>query len=96
VLQWRVCGRAQLTKGDRLFLVELYRWFPSVLKAITIIRPETVVRGIGPGLRRYWCWKSRSLGGRPQIEAARADPADERGQSAEGSAPLYTEAPTCP
>jgi hypothetical protein len=27
-------------------LVQLYRWFPSVLKAITIIRPETS-RGIG-------------------------------------------------
>jgi hypothetical protein len=23
---------------------QLYRWFPSVLKAITIIRPETLVR----------------------------------------------------
>ena len=44
VLQWRVCGRAQLTNGDRLFLVQLYRWFPWVLKAITIIRPETFVR----------------------------------------------------
>jgi hypothetical protein len=27
-----------------LFLVLLYRWFPSVLKAIMIIRPETLVR----------------------------------------------------
>src|SRR5437773_10804063 len=37
VLQRRVSGRVQLTNGDRLFLVMLYRWFPSVLKAITII-----------------------------------------------------------
>ena len=44
VLQRRVSGRVQLTNGDRLFLVMLYRWFPSVLKAITIIRPETLVR----------------------------------------------------
>jgi hypothetical protein len=43
VLQRRVRGRVQLTNGDRLFLVQLYRWFPSVLKAITIIRPETLV-----------------------------------------------------
>jgi hypothetical protein len=41
VLQRRVSSRVQLTNGDRLFLVMLYRWFPSVLKAITIIRPET-------------------------------------------------------
>src|ERR1700757_160986 len=43
VLQRRVRGRVQLTNGDRLFLVQLYRWFPSVLKAITIIRPEALV-----------------------------------------------------
>jgi hypothetical protein len=33
-----------LKNGDRLFLIQLYRWFPSVLKAITIVRPETLVR----------------------------------------------------
>ena len=38
----RVRGRVQLTNGDRLFLVQLYRWFPSVLRAITIIRPPPV------------------------------------------------------
>src|SRR3982074_3027936 len=69
VLQRRLRGRVQLTNGDRLFLVQLYRWFPSVLKAITIIRPETLVRWHRAGFRRYWRWKSRSLGGRPQIDA---------------------------
>src|SRR2546422_6980714 len=69
VLQRRVRGRAQLTNGDRLFLVQLYRWFPSVLKAITIIRPETLLHWHRSGFRRYWRWKSRSLGGRPQIDA---------------------------
>jgi hypothetical protein len=44
VLRRQVRGRVQLTKNDRLFFVQLYRWFPSVLKVITIIRPETVVR----------------------------------------------------
>jgi hypothetical protein len=42
-----------------LFFVQLYRWFPSVLKAITIIRPETVVRWHRAGFRRYWRWRSR-------------------------------------
>jgi hypothetical protein len=69
VLQRRVSGRVQLTNGDRLFLVMLYRWFPSVLKAITIIRPETLVRWHRAGFRRYWRWKSRALGGRPKIDA---------------------------
>src|SRR5437867_5826965 len=71
VLQRKTRGRVHLhlTNGDRLFLVHLYRWFPSVLKAITIIRPETLVRWHRAGFRRYWRWKSRSLGGRPQIDA---------------------------
>src|SRR4030081_2375850 len=69
VLRRRVRGRVQFTNGDRLFLVQLCRWFPSVLKAITIIRPETLVRWHRAGFRRYWRWKSRPLGGRPKIAA---------------------------
>src|SRR6195256_1194521 len=69
ILRRKVRGRVRLTNGDRLFLIQLYRWFPSVLKAITIIRPETLVRWHRAGFRRYWRWKSRSLGGRPQIDA---------------------------
>ena len=30
-------GCVQFTNSDRLFFIQLYRWFPSVLKAITII-----------------------------------------------------------
>src|SRR5437899_7206264 len=69
VLQRRVRGRVQLTNGYRLFLVLLYRWFPSVVRAVTIIRPETLVRWHRAGFRRYWRWKSGSLGGRPKIAA---------------------------
>src|SRR5450631_650445 len=32
------------------------------------IRPETLVRWHRAGFRCYWRWKSRRLGGRPQIE----------------------------
>jgi hypothetical protein len=69
VLRRKVRGRVHLTNGDRLFLVQLYRWFPSVLKAITIIRPETLVCWHRAGFRRYWRWKSGSFGGRPRIAA---------------------------
>ena len=60
--------RVRLTNSDRLFFIQLYRWFPSVLKVITVIRPETLVRWHRAGFRRYWRWKSRLLGGRPQID----------------------------
>src|SRR6266513_810614 len=69
VLQRKVRGRVRFTNSDRLFFVQLYRWFPSVLKSVAIIRPETLVRWHRAGFRRYWRWKSRSLGGRPQIDA---------------------------
>src|SRR5213080_1307632 len=65
VLQRRVRGRVQLTNGDRLFLVQLYRWLPSVL-ALEIPLP----------------WRSTAN----RRGSARADPADERGKSAVGSA----------
>src|SRR5256886_1191969 len=69
VLQRKVRGRVHFTNSDRLFFIQLYRWFPSVLRAMIIIRPETVVRWHRAGSRRYWRWKSRSAGGRPQIPA---------------------------
>jgi hypothetical protein len=47
----------------------MYRWFPSILQVLTIIRPETLIHWHRSGFCCYWRWKSRSLGGRPQIEA---------------------------
>jgi transposase InsO family protein len=69
VLQRKVRGRVQLTDSDRRFFIQLYRWFPSVLNAITIVQPETLLRWHREGLRRYWRWKSRNCGGRPPISA---------------------------
>jgi transposase InsO family protein len=69
VLRRRLHGRVRLKNSDRWFFILLYRWFPSILQVLTIIRPETLIRWHRSGFRRYWRWKSRSLGGRPQIEA---------------------------
>jgi len=68
VLRRRLHGRVRLTNHDRWFLIQLYRWFPSILKVLTIIRPETLVRWHRAGFRCYWRWKLRPLGGRPQID----------------------------
>ena len=69
VLQRKIRGRVHFTNSDRLLFIQLYRWCPSVLKAMMVIRPETLVRWHRAGFRRYWRWKSRSAGGRPQIHA---------------------------
>src|SRR3982074_435093 len=68
VLKRRLHGRVRLTNNDRWFLIQLYRWFPSILKVLTIIRPETLVRWHRASFRCYRRWKSRPLGGRPQID----------------------------
>jgi hypothetical protein len=57
MLRRKVPGRVQPTNRDRWFLIQLYRWFPSVLNAIKIVRPETLLcvgtvpasTGIGAG-----------------------------------------------
>jgi hypothetical protein len=67
VLRRQVGGRVHLTNLDRLFLVQLYDWFPSMRRVLAIAKPETVVRWHRAGFRCYWRWKSRSRGGRPQI-----------------------------
>ena len=68
VLRRKLRGRVQLTNHDRWFFVQLYRWFPSILQVLMIVRPETLVRWHRAGFRRYWRWRSRPLGGRPKIE----------------------------
>jgi hypothetical protein len=44
VLRRKVPGRVRLTNNDRWFFIQLYRWVPSILKVLSIIRPETLVR----------------------------------------------------
>jgi hypothetical protein len=44
IVRRRLPGRVRLTNHDRWFLIQLYRWFPSILQVLTIIRPETVLR----------------------------------------------------
>jgi hypothetical protein len=65
VLRRRLQGRVRLTNTDRWVLIVLYRWFPSILEVLTIIRPETLIHWHRSGFRCYWRWKSPSLLGRP-------------------------------
>jgi transposase InsO family protein len=69
VLRRKMQGSVRLTNNDRWFFIQLYRWFPSILNVLMIIRPETLVRWHRAGFRYYWRWKSRPRGGRPLIEA---------------------------
>jgi hypothetical protein len=52
---------------DRLIFVGLYRLVPHTIKALTIVKPGTVIRWHRAGFRSYWRWKSRHRCGRPTV-----------------------------
>ena len=67
VLRQRAPRRPHLRWTDRALFIWLYRRCPRILHAITIVRPETVLRWHRMGFTAYWRWRSRSPGGRPRI-----------------------------
>ena len=72
VLRQRAPSRPRLTVADRLLFVWLYRLFPSVLNAVTIVQLEVSRSG----------WSAEDTRG-----YSAPDPGDEPGQSAVGCAP---------
>ena len=69
VLRRAAPRRLRFSRVDRMFFVWLYRRQSDVLRAVTILRPETIVRWHRLGYRAIWRWKSRSPG-RPKIDGA--------------------------
>src|ERR1700730_2083592 len=67
VLRRKPPTRVRLRNIDRLLLAWLYRLYPSLLDAIIIVQPETVLRWHRCGFRAYWRWKSRGRPGRPRV-----------------------------
>ena len=67
--------------------------WPGMLGALTIVRPETLIRWHRAGFRRYWRWKSRPRGGRPKTEAggSAAHSRDECCESVLGRARIHGE-----
>jgi transposase InsO family protein len=61
--------RVRLRNIDRLILVWLYRLFPSLLDAVVIVKPETVLSWHRRGFRAYWRWKSWRRCDRPRIDS---------------------------
>ena len=59
--------RVAFSAMDRLIFVGLYRLVPNAIKALTIVKPDTVLRWHRAGFRSYWRWKSRNRCGRPTV-----------------------------
>src|SRR3982074_992580 len=91
ILPRKLRGRVRLTNSDRLFFIQLYRWFPSVLKAITIVAPSP--RAMAPSRLPPVLALEIPLPWRPAANRrgpVRADPPEERRQPALGDG-----APSC-
>ena len=83
VLSRKSRARDRLRNLDRLVLVWLYRLFPSLLDAIIVVKPETLLCWDRGGFRAYWRWKWWRRGGRPKIDLRTPglNPAHEPGKS---------------
>src|ERR1700692_1005020 len=66
VLRRKSPRRLHFTSIGRLLFAGLYRLAPSMLDALAIVKPETVIRWHRAGFRAYWRRKSRPRGGRPK------------------------------
>ena len=67
VLRRKSPKRPAFSNIDRLLLVWLSRLVPTTLEALTVVRPETVIRWHRAGFRAYRRFRSRPRGGRPKM-----------------------------
>src|SRR5258705_9454734 len=73
--------RQTFSAMDRLIFAGLYRLAPTVLNALAVLKPDTVIKWHRAGFRSYWRWRSRRRGDRPLIDRdTQAYPRDEHRQ----------------
>lgn len=63
----RAGKRPKLARGDWAFWVLLSRRWQAWRELCLLVKPATVIRWHRAGFRLFWTWKSRRLGGRPQV-----------------------------
>jgi hypothetical protein len=79
ILRRRLPGRVGLTNHDRWFFIQLYRWFPAILKVLTIMLARDA-RALAQGRLSALLALEVASTGRAAASrdgAARIDPADE-------------------
>lgn len=69
VLQCQATHRPKPKRWNRLLFVAMYRIQPHILRLISIVQSETIVRWHRTGFRFYWEHKPRSQTGRPRVGA---------------------------
>jgi transposase InsO family protein len=69
----RAPPRFRLRGGDRVLLIWMTRLWPSLIGAVQVVQPETILRWHRAGFKVFWRWKSRKRAGRPQIDRGLRD-----------------------
>ena len=69
----RVPPRLRLRSSDRALLIWIIKLWPSLLSAVQVVQPETILRWHRAGFKVFWRWKSRNRAGRPKIDRGLRD-----------------------
>src|SRR4030066_1341137 len=69
----RAPPRFRLLGSDRALLAWMTRLWPSLLDAVQVVQPETILRWHRAGFKMVWRWKSRNRAGRPRIDRGLRD-----------------------
>jgi hypothetical protein len=69
----RAPPRLRLLGSDRALLTWMTRLWPSLLDAVQVVQPETILRWHRAGFKMFWRWKSRHRAGRPRIDRGLRD-----------------------
>ena len=69
----RAPPRLRLLGSDRALLIWMTWLWPSLLGAVRVVQPETILRWHRAGFRMFWRWKSRNRAGRPRIDRGLRD-----------------------
>src|SRR6202158_3627080 len=64
----RAPSRLRMLGSDRALLIWMTRLWPSLLGAVQVVQPETILRWHRAGFKMFWRWKSRNRAGRPRID----------------------------
>jgi transposase InsO family protein len=69
----RAPPRFRLRGGDRALLIWMTQLWPSLIGAVQVVQPETILRWHRAGFKVFWRWNSRNRAGRPQIDRGLRD-----------------------
>src|SRR6476646_262374 len=64
----RARPRLRLRRSDRILLIWMTKLWPSLVGAVQVVQPETILRWHRAGFKMFWRWKSRNGAGRPRID----------------------------